>query len=66
MAEYLTLSCRTSGDGCKKSSNACHGTDQNAQVDKSVVTSVLKYCYVYHTTQDGLQENITEPEDTTP
>ena len=31
MAEYLTLSCRTSGEGCKKSSNACHGTDQNAQ-----------------------------------
>ena len=30
MAEYLTSSCRTSGEGCKKSSNACHGTDQNA------------------------------------
>ena len=30
MAEYLTLSCRTSGEGCIKSSNACHGTDQNA------------------------------------
>ena len=30
MAEYLTLSCRTSGERCKKSSNACHGTYQNA------------------------------------
>ena len=30
MADYLTLSHRTSGEGCKKSSNACHGTDQNA------------------------------------
>ena len=30
MTEYLTLSCRTSGEGCKKSSNAFHGTDQNA------------------------------------
>ena len=29
VAEYLTLSCRKSGEGCKKS-NACHGTDQNA------------------------------------
>ena len=27
MADYLTLSHRTSGEGCKKSSNACHGTD---------------------------------------
>ena len=30
MAEYLTSSCRMSGEGCKKSSSACHGTDQNA------------------------------------
>ena len=42
IAEYLILSCRMSGEGCKKSSNACHGTDQNAQADESVVTSVLK------------------------
>ena len=27
----FNLSCRMSGEGCKKSSNACHGTDQNAQ-----------------------------------
>ena len=30
MAEYLTLLCRTSGEGCQKSSSACHGTEQNA------------------------------------
>ena len=27
---FMALSCRMSGEGCKKSSNACHGTDQNA------------------------------------
>ena len=42
MAEYLPLSCRTLGKGCKKSSNACHGTNQNAEVGKSIVTSLIK------------------------
>ena len=53
-----------SGEGCKKSSNACHGTDQNAQectgrrkrshiCDKMTARSIKQH-----------KENTTEPEDT--
>ena len=68
MAEYLTLSCRMSGEGCKKSSNACHGTDQNApectgkQKHSHICDKMTARCI----TQVGLQENTTEPEDTHP
>ena len=45
MAEYLTLSCRTSGEGCKNHPMPVMGPTRmhrNAQVGKSVITSVIK------------------------
>ena len=68
-ANYLTLSCRTSVEGCKKLSNACHGTNKNAQdcTGRQQHSHICdKMTAKYHTTQVGLQENTTEPEDTTP
>ena len=68
MAEYMTLSCKMSGEGCKKLSNACHGTDQNVpectgrRQRSHICDKMTAKCI----TQVGLQENTTEPEDTTP
>ena len=53
MAEYPTLSCRTSCKGCKKSSNACQGTDQNApectgRQKRSHIFDVTARCITQH------------------
>ena len=65
--KYLTLSCRTSDEGCKQLSNDCHGTDQKAPgstgkrqrshiCDKMTAKCITQHKSVYW-------ENTTEPED---